>query len=776
MRSTVCRISQVSLAALCALGCGLVLAVVGATPALGVGDANRTSCPGVTEASSGFRAYLPDCRAYEMVSPPYKEGAYVSSEVFSEAEVAGGAPLVTGRSLGAFGGDPNTPSLFNDYEFVRGAGGWQTVPVDPSPSEYVANPTLATTSAAFLVAGSGDALMLLRRPSESVWASNAYVVDPGSTPKLIGPMLPPSTIPPGSQGSPYDALQLPLALGGATEDLTHFLYYIRHGRPDTWPGDTTLSDQPTEIASSLYEYVGGGHSGSAGDAPKLVGVSDGSTVVNGVALPAGALISQCGVWLGGTAKVAGDGTVGQNAISRDGETVFFTATEGGCIGTGEDAGAVGSGPSANEIFARVGGEKTVAISEPTSSDCAQCEESTPMDAAFDGASRDGSRVFFSTEQHLLPGAEGVSIFEYDFDAEEGNRVSLVAANIGSGGITALSADGSRLYYVSNGAGPDDLLVAHFTCPEGGVDCLAPVEHASFIATLSSLDAAEWSSNWESRPNMNLTPDGTHLVFTSHMDLPGGGKTFTTQQVYLYDAVSGELRRVSIGAKGYNHNGEVEERTSGIPTAQLGNQLRSAQRVGDGLDQHPAISDDGSVVVFESTVALTPLAVEHEEEIEGNPVWTTNLYEYRDGEVFLISDGRSSANIENLRGSRLLGVSASGRDLLFTTVGRLVSQDQDEQADVYDAREGGGFVEEAPPRCEGEECQGSQRSSPVFGAPASATLTGEGNLVSPPALVAPAKAVAPKKKAVRCPRGKRRSRGRCVKVRAGKSNRRQRSRS
>jgi hypothetical protein len=51
------------------------LALCGAS-AMGAGDANQASCP--NEASPGFRAYLPDCRAYEMVTPPYKSGGFVT--------------------------------------------------------------------------------------------------------------------------------------------------------------------------------------------------------------------------------------------------------------------------------------------------------------------------------------------------------------------------------------------------------------------------------------------------------------------------------------------------------------------------------------------------------------------------------------------------------------------------------------------------------------------------------------------------------------------------
>ena len=51
--------------------------------ALGAGDANEGGCP--NEASPGFRAYLPDCRAYELVSPVFRDGV---KPAFAEAPEA----------------------------------------------------------------------------------------------------------------------------------------------------------------------------------------------------------------------------------------------------------------------------------------------------------------------------------------------------------------------------------------------------------------------------------------------------------------------------------------------------------------------------------------------------------------------------------------------------------------------------------------------------------------------------------------------------------------
>ena len=132
------------------------------------------------------------------------------------------------------------------------------------------------------------------------------------------------------------------------------------------------------------------------------------------------LISQCGI--------AG------NAISGSGETVFFTAHAANqgpeskhCNSAGE-----GVGPAVNEVYARVAASQTVDISEPSmgpGGDCANCDESDPKAAVYQGSSEDGSKVFFTTEQTLLPGAVGDSLYEYDFDAPVGERVRLLAPEV-----------------------------------------------------------------------------------------------------------------------------------------------------------------------------------------------------------------------------------------------------------------------------------------------------------------------------------------------------------
>src|ERR1700689_1822407 len=116
-----------------ALGVMLVMLLM-ASVALAGGDASETQCGVKTEASPGFRFYLPDCRAYEMVTPPYKEGGIVLDE--QGAISADGSRVIVGAG-GAFSGAGNysySPERNPDasiYEFVRGAGGWLSSPLTP---------------------------------------------------------------------------------------------------------------------------------------------------------------------------------------------------------------------------------------------------------------------------------------------------------------------------------------------------------------------------------------------------------------------------------------------------------------------------------------------------------------------------------------------------------------------------------------------------------------------------------------------------------------------
>jgi hypothetical protein len=574
---------------------------------------------------------------------------------------------------------------------------------------------------------------------------------------------------------------------GASADLSRTVYTITNepgseGLHDTWPGDSTRGK-----AESLYEYR---YEGAASSEPMLVGVKNQAPLA-GKPLNEGAeLISECGTTLGST-----PGGSGYNAISEDGETVFFTAR------------ACGGSPPVNELYARVNGARTVAVSQPSKEDCQACDTASEAvkPATFAGASADGQRAFFLTEQALLPGREGMSLYEYDFAAPAATlehpdgRIGLVSpgAKPEVQGVVRISEDGARVYFVARGVLAGANSEGH--APQAGADNLYLYEpdpaHAGasrvvFVATLltptmeseakareEAIEAqaqAQAVKFWEARcpPALSnfscfgevqavlqreesalgyfdlvetmredravwrvedqrpaqATPNGRFLVFPSSAALTPDDSS-SVPQLFEYDAQGGPageggLTRVSIGQDAsYANDGNVTRfrEAPQIPRpAYAFSDLPNARHIG------LAVSDDGSRVFFTSAAPLTPLAV------SGQP----SVFEYREGNVYLISDGEDKSTTAGGESAvQLYGTDPSGADVFFTTADRLVPQAADTQKAIYDAREGGGFPAPSQSQeCLGETCRGATGESPSpisFGTLAQA---GEGSASPAPAAV------------------------------------------
>ena len=755
------RRQQVSLGASFVVAAGLAL-TLSSSPALATGDANVAGCP--NEAMTGFTPSLPDCRAYELVSPPYKEGFEAQA---GTAELSSDGSRAVFRDVGAFEGVGNG-SLFGSpmYEMERAGAGWQTVAaLNPLAEQYPYSDILGV---------SGD----LRR---SLWlaipAAQYTGLHEGRTPEneLVLREAQPGggvgTVDVGPLAAAVDETEsgktvLDSPELGASADLTHVVFGVQVSGADKrfiWPGDATVS------GLSLYEYAGAEHHAR----PALVGVED-----------AGALISQCGTALGGYVGTINEKRVGEasatsmyNAVSAGGERVFFTAEQGGCSGKDETGTTVtGTGPTARELYVRVGGAKTVAISEPTTGDCELCNTSSPVAAVFQGASEDGSKVFFTTTQKLLPADTDTStdLYEYDFNAPAGKKVVMVSAgeaNAGTPGaekaealgVARISQDGSHVYFVAQGVlttKPDESLPSGHQVAAAGEDNLyvydALTEETAFVATLSPSDSADWQAE-DHRPvqaNGCLPPApagceaGRFLVFGSVEKLTAGD-TSTVSQIFEYDAQTEALVRVSIGQGGYNSDGNTT-------VAAYAPKIPSPPYAGSSVDSMTAstvaategslaLSDDGAYAFFQSADGLTPRAANGVPlgEKGGEPVYAQNVYEYHAGSVYLLSDGMDlTAGIEGSN-VQFVGTDGSGADALFTTADRLAPQDTDTQVDLYDAHIGGGFPPPALGGCEGEGCQGRlgvESYPPTAGG--SAVQAGGGNL-GPPVESKPA--VKPKSK-------------------------------
>jgi Tol biopolymer transport system component len=717
----------------------VVLVALFALPAVARAEA---ACPNEQLRVETHSTSLPDCRAYELVTPSFKYGQIVGRPIVTTS-----GSSVAFSSLGEFNEAGNdTTAEGGTYVDSRGDTGWSSSPVNPSAEQF-------QFGFAFSEGGSsqrGETVDFSPDLSRSLFAV-APVSGKAIDFKLylratatgafteIGPLSSPSQVASWTSPEETDGDGSPtLKYAGATDDLSHVFFTQREflGHAFYWPGDATVLDP------SLYEYSGTGNS-----EPVLVGVAPGPEEAKARPVEHPQLISQCGTLPGGGGGGNGALFDEYNAIStlpasEEGHVVFFTAVakENGC----ETAGGV-VGPSVEELYARIDGSHTVAISEPSAADCAACVITSSQQAVFQGASADGSKVFFISQQELFGGSRGESgnnLYEYNFDApNQHEKLSFVASELPPyngghplAGVVRVTEDGSHVYFVSedrelatNRDAKDKTAVE-----EESSDNLYVYDgetgHTVFIAALSPGDREDWAPV-DSRP-VEATPDGRYLLFSSVNDLTPDASG-TGSQIYRYDIQSEELVRVSVGEGGFNENGN--DGASSFIQAPSYNVASAEPTPTD-------ISDDGSKVVFGSSGALTPQALNEACALEQEGACISsalNVYEWEDGHVYLLSDGRDTHAVAENTAVNLIGISATGGDVFFTTADPLVGQDGDTQQDIYDARVGGGFAAPAAGSgCVGESCQGSPSVSPVFSAPSSTAFAGSGNLISTPSSSSP----------------------------------------
>jgi hypothetical protein len=149
---------------------------------------------------------------------------------------------------------------------------------------------------------------------------------------------------------------------------------------------------------------------------------------------------------------------------------------------------------------------------------------------FQGAAADGSKIFFTTEQRVLPPNGGsdssTNLYEYDFNRKGNKVVDLSPDTSGSAqvlGVVRSSADGKHVYFIAKGKLTSERPVSGETegeeAKEGaenlyGVD--TETDEVKFIATVTGLSYLAGT-----QPTFaQTTPDGRDLVFDSTATLAG----------------------------------------------------------------------------------------------------------------------------------------------------------------------------------------------------------------------------------------------------------------
>jgi hypothetical protein len=624
----------------------------------------RPPCPNDADRI-GPGALLPDCRAYELVSPLDKEGGdirvlkdEVEQLTVLEQASSTGEKLAYGSSR-SFGGALSAP-ITSQYIAERIEDEeWESHPINVArgrpvisvgeqfPSEFKAfsadlcQAWIATTSEMpDAPPGFEPGFQnLVRRHDRLCGEERLEALAPLGTPETV------------------KASEFFIKVQGTSAEGNHAIFTANDKLAEGGKVDTT----------QLYESV-------SGEAPRFV-----------CQLPNGAPFE--GACTAGTTSSNGLKPL-PGAISADGERIFFST----------------GGAGARPLYVRIGGTQTVAVSGGAA-------------ATFWGAAGDGSVAVFEIEENGSPLDDNLYRFDVDSEAE-----TLIAEGVM--GVLGVSEDASRIYFASKdvlaGSGQnsegDEAIAGELNLylDEAGVS-------TSFVATLAGADVGPTvsESKYGAR-TARVTPDGAHALFASIAPLTAydnveagtacGGTVAggdPCREIYRYEATSDTLLCVSCNPTGGRAAGP-----SSLPF--LLSPLHAAR----------LISDDGSRVYFESADRLAARDSNgkvdvYQWEETGAGDCEEGSYDFSaaaQGCIELISSGRG------LQDSRVVETDVTGKNVFFVTVSSLLPQDYG-LFDVYDAREGGGLPIPLPPipPCEGDECH-NPPLTPDPPTPASSTYT------------------------------------------------------
>ncbi len=693
------------------------------------------ACPneGIREAQGS--AFLPECRAYEMVSPVDKNGGDVMANQMRTRSARDGNAIQY-ASTTAFA-DAFGTSIGVDYIAQRGADGWATHAItpaqDPDTSAIVPISENQTNLVGELSPDLATGVMYARRPlteapnvalTSNLYLRRDFLSSGPGTYQLISDSVNPL---PHHEGP----IERDSDLVGTSEDFHHIVFET---------ADNLTPDASGE-GWKMYEFENG--------TLRLAGV-----LPNGEPAP----LSLAGH---DDAAHVQQMPYTPNAVSRDGSRVFFTDQY-----SGRAAGANSPYRLLGHVYMREDHARTVQL------DAFENGEVGSTTAGFWAATPDGSKVLIDSEDSLTEdsvGIAGTKLYMYDVNAPVGHHLTLISQDqepadgtrVDVSEVLGMSEDGSYVYF---GSGGDRLASGQ---PESTVSTVSGWLSGSTQEVNSNAiyvwhdGTVRYVGNHATREtSLYAGPDevgdpfrvslGGMLVYTSRIPqttyssaCPGGPREGHCQEVYLYDPPDGHVRCVSCDPSG------------APPMGDAGTVLQAGASAASGRNQHLShvVTDDGSKVFFDSP---DPLVAQ-----DANGRYDVYEYDVASGEVHLISTGHSNAD------SLFAEATPNGSDVFFVTHQQLVGMDIDGEYDLYDARIGGGIAAQdrrAPTGCVGDACQEAPNAGAgSFGAPASMAFSGGGNAtVAPPPLSAPVKSKSKPK-----PRKRRKAKKRHGRARSGR---------
>lgn len=449
--------------------------------------ASSGECPNEERRAEQGATRLPDCRAYEMVSPLDKNGSNALVTSRAPLDVSFDGDRASYATTAGFGDTRGSGGVgFYQYLATRKEGvGWQSHGITPAPApdsfQFISGDTIAQEFSSDL----SKTLWLgydLPEAEEGIPKASNYYVEDNETDAL-------ETVTKPLTAGPFNLFSVELSVRGVSEDL----------------GVVTLET----AANLLPEAVGG--------ARKLYAWEHGVLKLAGV-LPDGTLPeggSQAARKGGGTAILENRGTV-----SRDGSRIVFVATP--------------DGTSEPQLYMRKNGSASVWVSEPELAGAS----AEPQEVKFQAMTPDGHEVLFTTAERLLaadPGGSGMGLYMYTDGPDPASESNLTfITRIGSeGSVTGISEDARRIYFFS-GEAPGFPQRGTYLWDEGNIHLVAPTYYA-----LPVLGRGE---------DTQVSADGRQIAFLSNESFDGASlgeeQGRPLQAMYLYDEDTNSLTCVS----------------------------------------------------------------------------------------------------------------------------------------------------------------------------------------------------------------------------------------
>lgn len=616
-----------------------------------VGTPKAVSCGNSQLRAENGSEGLPECRAFEWVS----NGDSWGNGVFGLSATVPDGGRAQFRAA-SFDNPDSSPGGKAPYTAVREGDRWVVRSALPPGSRAAAGGLIPDFSP------SPDLTKVL-------WAGNTngqefrgevhWLIEgiDGSSVDAHGPLIPMTRTGPAPEGP------IKWSVGGATPDLSAFIFGLNRGAGSANTGETFLPDEPlvTGAFANLYEIS---NAGTAQSELRLVNRDDDPSP--GVPGPQ----------IGGSCGASG------HAISDAGDVVYFSARPGSPpAGT-----ACTTAGNPRRLYKRVDGEETTAIGNPA----------VPGgDDAFQGSSEDGSVVFFTSPRQLTGSDTDATgdLYVYDETPPGVGQPQLVQASAGEvvagdhptvgfgaevTSVPATAADGSRVYFIAKGRLVSEATKGAFNLYVYERSDDHPGGRIEFIAALDS-----GGGTFVPTPDAK-GGDGRFLFFSTATSLLSED-TDSSADVYRYDDETAGLRCCSCSG-----DGAFNAAISGSPA-----------------------SVDGTRVVFSTKEGLA-----EEDDLNG----ATDIYIWNEGSLGLVSEGSGQfgassgllsgdgRNVFFLTRAPLNGADTNNAPDVY--VARV---------------DGGFPAPAILPRCiSGEECQGPAGAAPGASSPSTPSFNGPGN--------------------------------------------------